>query len=245
MLGSAGNVEELVEALEVRFLANRDDEPALRPADRFSRCRRRDAARGRGAAAPGASRASKSSTHDTGPAAARRSFCSIARAAGIPRSASGWATSASAASWATSTRCCAAAHATRFSLIVGDTTVLTDVKYVITLDTDTQLPRDAARATGRRHGAPAESCALLRAGGARQRGLRHPAAARRREPARAQRSRVTRACSAASPASTRTRAPSPTSTRTCSARARSSARASTTSMRSSARCRGGFRRTAS
>jgi cyclic beta-1,2-glucan synthetase len=33
----------------------------------------------------------------------------------------------------------------RFSLIVGDTGILTNVKYVITLDTDTQLPRDAAR----------------------------------------------------------------------------------------------------
>ena len=33
----------------------------------------------------------------------------------------------------------------RFSLIVGETAVLTNVKYVITLDTDTQLPRDAAR----------------------------------------------------------------------------------------------------
>jgi cellobiose phosphorylase len=33
---------------------------------------------------------------------------------------------------------------TRFSLIVGDTAVLSNVKYVITLDTDTQLPRDAA-----------------------------------------------------------------------------------------------------
>ena len=32
-----------------------------------------------------------------------------------------------------------------FSLVVGDTAVLHDVKYVITLDTDTQLPRDAAR----------------------------------------------------------------------------------------------------
>lgn len=31
-----------------------------------------------------------------------------------------------------------------FSLIVGDTTVLRNVKYVITLDTDTKLPRDAA-----------------------------------------------------------------------------------------------------
>ncbi len=33
----------------------------------------------------------------------------------------------------------------RFSLVVGDTVVLRDVKYVITLDTDTQLPRDTAR----------------------------------------------------------------------------------------------------
>jgi len=33
----------------------------------------------------------------------------------------------------------------RFSLVVGQTAVLPQVKYVITLDTDTQLPRDAAR----------------------------------------------------------------------------------------------------
>lgn len=33
-----------------------------------------------------------------------------------------------------------------FSLIVGETSILSSVKYVITLDTDTQLPRDAARA---------------------------------------------------------------------------------------------------
>lgn len=32
----------------------------------------------------------------------------------------------------------------RFSLIVGETGVLSNVKYVITLDTDTQLPRDSA-----------------------------------------------------------------------------------------------------
>ena len=32
-----------------------------------------------------------------------------------------------------------------FSLVVGDTGVLPDVRYVITLDTDTQLPRDSAR----------------------------------------------------------------------------------------------------
>jgi cellobiose phosphorylase len=33
----------------------------------------------------------------------------------------------------------------RFSLIVGETSMLVNVKYVITLDTDTRLPRDAAR----------------------------------------------------------------------------------------------------
>lgn len=32
-----------------------------------------------------------------------------------------------------------------FSLVVGNTAILSNVKYVITLDTDTQLPRDAAR----------------------------------------------------------------------------------------------------
>jgi cyclic beta-1,2-glucan synthetase len=33
----------------------------------------------------------------------------------------------------------------RFSLVVGETSVLGNVRYVITLDTDTQLPRDSAR----------------------------------------------------------------------------------------------------
>ena len=35
--------------------------------------------------------------------------------------------------------------AERFSLVVGDIEALADTRYVITLDTDTQLPRDAAR----------------------------------------------------------------------------------------------------
>ncbi len=33
----------------------------------------------------------------------------------------------------------------RFALIVGDASILPEVRYVITLDTDTQLPRDSAR----------------------------------------------------------------------------------------------------
>ena len=33
----------------------------------------------------------------------------------------------------------------RFSTVIGKTDILPSVKYVITLDTDTQLPRDSAR----------------------------------------------------------------------------------------------------
>ncbi len=33
----------------------------------------------------------------------------------------------------------------RFSLVVGDIAALAGTRYVITLDTDTELPRDAAR----------------------------------------------------------------------------------------------------
>ena len=42
-------------------------------------------------------------------------------------------------------RFCAGGARDRFSLVVGETAVLSNVKYVITLDTDTQLPRDSAR----------------------------------------------------------------------------------------------------
>ena len=34
---------------------------------------------------------------------------------------------------------------TAFSVLVGDASILGSIRYVITLDTDTQLPRDAAR----------------------------------------------------------------------------------------------------
>ena len=40
---------------------------------------------------------------------------------------------------------CAARCAECFSEIVGDTAMLPSIKYVITLDTDTQLPRESAR----------------------------------------------------------------------------------------------------
>ena len=124
----------------------------------------------------------------------------------------------------------------RFSLVVGETAVLRTVKYVITLDTDTQLPRDAAR---RLAGAMAHP--LNRQYGCLQ--LR--ASCSRGQPACHQPVALRAAVRRASPASTRTRARSPTCTRISSAKARSSARASTMSMRSSARSTGASPRTAS
>ena len=50
----------------------------------------------------------------------------------------------------------------KFSLIVGDSAVYQRVKYVITLDTDTQLPRDAAWKNNRDYGASNESSFLSR-----------------------------------------------------------------------------------
>ena len=112
-------------------------------------------------------------------------------------------------------------------------------EYVITLDTDTQLPRDAARQLV---GAMAHPLNRPRFDDATRRVTRATASCSRASASacRAPAGRAMRGCSAASPASIRTRAPSPTCTRICSAKARSSARASTTSMRSSARSSGRF-----
>ena len=56
------------------------------------------------------------------------------------------------------------ANASASRAIVGDIERAADVRYVITLDTDTQLPRDAARAARRHDGASAQPPALRRSG---------------------------------------------------------------------------------
>ena len=113
-----------------------------------------------------------------------------------------------------------------------DRCALRSVKYVITLDTDTQLPRDAARQFIGAMDAPAESRALRRSTSGSS--SKATASCSRAWPraCRARTARAMRACAARSRASIRTRAPSRMSIRTCFAKARSSARASTMSMRS-------------
>ena len=63
----------------------------------------------------------------------------------MPGKACGWVTNASAESSFSSTRVLRGGGTDCFCEIVGVTAVLPLIKYVITLDTDTQLPRDAAR----------------------------------------------------------------------------------------------------
>jgi hypothetical protein len=66
-----------------------------------------------------------------------------------------------------------------FSEIVGNTAILPSIKYVITLETDTQLPREAAR----HHGPPLEPSRVRSAPRHCRQRLQHPATTRRREPA--------------------------------------------------------------
>ena len=72
----------------------------------------------------------------------------------------------------------------RFSVVVGKTADLSNVKFVIPLDTDTQLPRDSARQFVGAMAHPLNRAAVRRADAARLRGARHFAAARGRQPVR-------------------------------------------------------------
>ena len=143
MLTSTQNIEELIEALEVRFLANRDDHlhfglltdfvdaisetlPEDEPLLRLARQRIEEL-----------NEKYPSTTGDIfflfhrprrwNPS--ERSWMGYERKRGKLSDLNGFLRGGSR---------------DHFALIVGDTVVLSDVKYVITLDTDTQLPRDSA-----------------------------------------------------------------------------------------------------
>ena len=158
MITNTRNIEDLVEALEVRFLANRDahlhfalltdfsdaseeslpeDELLLQLAE--ARINELNRKYGRGDRESGAERG-KGDDSDAS------LFYLIHR----PRR---W--NADARLWmgyerkrgklADLNALLRGGHRDGFSLIVGATAILSEIKYVITLDTDTQLPRDAAR----------------------------------------------------------------------------------------------------
>ncbi len=163
MLTSARNVEELVEALEVRFLANRDahlhfalltdfpDAPVESTPDdelllRLAAARIDELNRKYGPLDDVSVEAAGDARH----AATESVDASVFYLLHRPRR---W--NAEARIWMGYERkrgklgdlnaLLRGDPAERFSLIVGRTAILSRVKYVITLDTDTQLPRDAAR----------------------------------------------------------------------------------------------------
>jgi len=143
MLTSATNLEELIEALEVRFLANRDDNLHLGlltdfpDADQESLPEDEPLLR--------LARQKIEQLNDKYPGTNSGTFFLFHR----PRR---W--NARERTWMGYERkrgklgdlnaLLRGDPANRFSLVVGDTQVLSSVKYVITLDTDTQLPRDSA-----------------------------------------------------------------------------------------------------
>ena len=69
---------------------------------------------------------------------------STVSASGIRLKGSGWAGNASAANWRISIACCSTWAKHAYTTQVGDASILTDIKYVITLDADTSLPQGSA-----------------------------------------------------------------------------------------------------
>ena len=184
MLTSAQNIEDLIEALEVRFLANRDDNlhfglltdfrdaheetlPEDEPLLLLARQRieelneKYSSVKGRHVLPVPSPAPLESARADLDGLRAQ------ARQAGGPEFAVCAAAVTGVASRSSSAR----------------RTVLSDVKYVITLDTDTQLPRDAARQFVGAMAHPLNRPRYDEAQAARLRRVRHPAAARGREPA--------------------------------------------------------------
>ena len=111
------------------------------------------------------------------PPAPIASSCSIAAASGTRRSAGGSAGSASAASCTSSIVCCAARPTRRFSKR-ATASLPADVRYVVTLDFDTRLPRDAIPRLVGKMAHPLNRPRLDSARAPRRRGLRRAAAAR-------------------------------------------------------------------
>ena len=163
LLTSTGNIDELVEALEVRFLANRDDNLRFGLLTDFA-----DAA---AETLPGDAALL---AHAQGRIEALNATyggdcvlsCFIARADGIDAERVWMGYERKRGKLADLNWLLRGAKpasvSERFSLIVGDVAALAGTRYVITLDTDTRIAA-RRRATVRRHdGAPAEPPAVRR-----------------------------------------------------------------------------------
>ncbi len=144
MLTSAQNIEELIEALEVRFLANRDDNLFFGLLTDF--CDADTETLPEDAPLLQLAEARIDALNEKYNAAGSDSFLLLHRPRRWNPLQRIWMGYERKRGKLADLNALLRGDADeRFALIVGDTAVLTDVKYVITLDTDTQLPRDSAR----------------------------------------------------------------------------------------------------
>ena len=142
MLMSVKNVEDLVGALEVRFLANRDDNLHFALLTDF-----RDAAREATPEDEPLLLLAKTRIEElNGRYAKGETFFLFHRPRRWNPKERIWMGHERKRGKLADLNCLLRNGSTdRFSLVVGQTGILSRVKYVITLDTDTQLPRDSAR----------------------------------------------------------------------------------------------------
>ncbi|MBK1709115.1 glycoside hydrolase family 94 protein [Marichromatium gracile] len=144
LLTSAGGIESLVEALEVRFLANRDEGLHFGLLTDF-----RDgpaATQPEDAALVGLAAQRIAALNAKYPRARGDTFFLFHRSRRWnPRERIWMGYERKRGKLADLNALLRGDAGERFDSIVGETAILADVRYVITLDTDTQLPRDAAR----------------------------------------------------------------------------------------------------
>ena len=140
MITSAENVERLVEALEVRFLGNRDDHVAFGLLTDLA-----DAPRETLPEDEALERLAEQRIAELNDKYGPLVLPLPPPAALEPRGTGVDGIRAQAGEAGRPERAAPRRADGRFSRVVGDTSILPQVKYVITLDADTQLPRDAAR----------------------------------------------------------------------------------------------------
>jgi cellobiose phosphorylase len=144
MLYGAQNIEDLVEALEVRFLANRDDNLRFGLLTDFQDAHAETLPEDEVLLRLAATRIEELNKKYRG--ANNDSFFLFHRPRRWnPRDRIWMGYERKRGKLADLNMLLRGGATDRFSLVVGNTDVLSNVKYVITLDTDTHLPRDSAR----------------------------------------------------------------------------------------------------
>ncbi|GAB4507746.1 MAG: glucoamylase family protein [Sulfuricaulis sp.] len=144
MLGGIQSVEDLVEALEVRFLANRDDNLRFGLLTDFKDARAETLPEDETLLQLAVARIEE--LNEKYPGASGDTFFLFHRPRRWnPRDRIWMGYERKRGKLADLNSLLRGGGTDRFSRIVGDTSALSNVQYVITLDTDTQLPRDSAR----------------------------------------------------------------------------------------------------